>query len=673
MASKTITTSEKNTDHEMLTVYNSVFGYDYSTGINRELFDGKIPDGYDIINDETLIIIENKKKTTKFREAKKQILDKYITRAVKRFKNIYCIIGTNSGEQFGYMIYNYNDEQFVRLDIDLDDLYNIIHPKREELVVDPHSINQYLYDNSINIPKTQKTLFLSFMLIVLKIDPLFIEHYNSLPIDILIDKMFNIIDEKYNDRVFTNQFDFIRRSLHNKHIPKIISMLSLYMTRNKNQNCDMLNKFYNEFCIYDKNGEGKLGIVLTPDDIVELMVKELDIKPADYVLDTCTGTGSFLVKSSQYTDHLVGCENNEERYALAKCNFILHDMDYKHLYHESCFNVEFPVCDKLIINPPFGCDCIDEKSSRNDTSWKSFKREQKFVLHAIQFIREGGMGAVIIPCSNFRNDKFKVELSTHITPLKTILCDKKLFEPTASVQCTIMIFVKNKSDLTFMIDTVDRTNMNNIRHKQSTVESTDDWNYNETTIDINREDFETMILEYDIKTMMFGLECFDQNKIIDIYHLSIRYRNGERSNISLSMKHISIDTFRMKRVIIGDILSHVKCPVYQTSKSKAGDIPLYGATQYNTPVKYISNYSYNSDKIVLGINKTGDGGAGYCHLRNGMFAVNSSVALFDISDSLTFEDIVLLDFQLKNTYSRANSINVSKFIRTTVYIFDADI
>ena len=35
------------------------------------------------------------------------------------------------------------------------------------------------------------------------------------------------------------------------------------------------------------------------------------------------GTGSFLIKSSNYTKLLYGCENGDERYSLAKCNFMI--------------------------------------------------------------------------------------------------------------------------------------------------------------------------------------------------------------------------------------------------------------------------------------------------------------------------------------------------------------
>lgn len=55
--------SEKNTDYFMQIEYTKVFGHNYHTEFNKELFDTKYPDGWDIINNEVLIIIENKKKS----------------------------------------------------------------------------------------------------------------------------------------------------------------------------------------------------------------------------------------------------------------------------------------------------------------------------------------------------------------------------------------------------------------------------------------------------------------------------------------------------------------------------------------------------------------------------------------------------------------------------------
>ena len=126
------------------------------------------------------------------------------------------------------------------------------------------------------------------------------------------------------------------------------------------------------------------------------MVKELNIKETDTVLDFCTGTGSFLLEAGKYSKHLIGCECNEERFTLTKCNFILNGSDYKQLYHNSCFNQEFPKVNKSIINPPFSCDIPDEDIEENITNWKSYNEEQKFLLYQVQCLKEGGLGACTV-------------------------------------------------------------------------------------------------------------------------------------------------------------------------------------------------------------------------------------------------------------------------------------
>lgn len=94
---------------------------------------------------------------------------------------------------------------------------------------------------------------------------------------------------------------------------------------------DVLNQFYSEFNLWDRNNDASLGVVLTPPDIVKIMVDLLDIKETDSVLDFCTGTGSFLLEASKHTKLVHGCENNIERFSLAKCGFILNELDTQNL------------------------------------------------------------------------------------------------------------------------------------------------------------------------------------------------------------------------------------------------------------------------------------------------------------------------------------------------------
>ena len=78
-------------------------------------------------------------------------------------------------------------------------------------------LNQYLYDNSINLSKSQKTLFIASVLICLKIDDKILNGYDESTNSFLIaNKMIEIINNYYDDQLFTNNFKFINKSLHNK-------------------------------------------------------------------------------------------------------------------------------------------------------------------------------------------------------------------------------------------------------------------------------------------------------------------------------------------------------------------------------------------------------------------------------------------------------------------------
>ena len=118
-----------------------------------------------------------------------------------------------------------------------------------------------------------------------------------------------------------------RDYLLNESPDLLINIITDFVIKNdiKLYGKDILNQFYSEFCIWDRNNDGKMGIVLTPDDIVDLMVtKSFDYyyqfnkEPNPKVIDFCTGTGSFLIKCSKFTNSLYGCDCGDERYSLCK-------------------------------------------------------------------------------------------------------------------------------------------------------------------------------------------------------------------------------------------------------------------------------------------------------------------------------------------------------------------
>ena len=77
---------------------------------------------------------------------------------------------------------------------------------------------------------------------------------------------------------------------------------------------DIIGEFYNEFLRY-ANGDGGLGIVLTPKHITELFVDIAGINNDSVILDNCCGTAGFLISAMK-------CLENKNSHDSSKINEI---------------------------------------------------------------------------------------------------------------------------------------------------------------------------------------------------------------------------------------------------------------------------------------------------------------------------------------------------------------
>ena len=551
-----------------------------------------------------------------------------------------------------------------------------------------HEFNQYMWDNGINLPKSQKTLFIAGILLALKIDPKLINDYQpDKPGFIIANKIIELIECEYNDPPFTSQFKFIQKSLHNKHLFELVTKIKNTVS---NYGVDVLNKFYSEFCKYDKNNDSQLGVVLTPQDIVSLMISELQIKEDHSVLDFCTGTGSFLLESSKFTKNLIGCENNEERYALCKCNFILNGLDYSKLYFNSCFAQKFDKYDRSIINPPFSTNSSDVNLvENNETHWKEFNKEQKFLLYQVQHLKIGGIGACIIPRSNFNNTvkktlNFKAELLKHVVINKIINLNSRVFVPVASVECAIIIYTRTESkelpQVSKNVTIIDYTNDGYqikkkvrirvseplIKEQIRDLDYTSDFNYQINLFeDYPDKDHIKQLLK---KEAIDQFQSLVQRNINDDLTVYISQLNRDIQEIQA----LNINNTKIIKLL--DILEPIKLKSYQISKN--GIYPLYGATKFNKESGKADGYSIDTDKSndisiklngICCINKTGNGGAGHIHIHKGKFAITSSVLPCKIKIKLSDLNYVFISYQLHKIFNRFNSFTLDK-LDTTVRI-----
>ena len=576
-----------------------------------------------------------------------------------------------------------------------------MQPKFDEKKI--RELNQYLYDNSINLSKSQKTLFIASVLICLKINENILSDYDDSCDSFLIaDKMIDIISNYYSDQLFTINFYFIKKSMHNKHLYHIFNTIKNDI---KKYGKDILNQFYSEFCNWDRNNDGKLGIVLTPDDIVDLMVtksfdyyyqfnkdkQHKDIK----LIDFCTGTGSFLIKGSKFTNSLYGCEIGDERYSLAKCNFILHDLDCNNLRYNSCFNEKYEsnYFDVSIINPPFSNKCKDELNPNNNTNWKSYTKEQRFIMYQVELLKENGIGCCIVPRNNFNNNikannEFKKSLMNYCQILEVINCNSKVFVPNANVECTILIFRKYNNEIninssnnsntlnnyqTKIIDYSDdgfkiKKNIRYYDHKATIKEQlrilkfNDDWNYQNSLNLITDDILIQMINTYNINYIhSFNKYIINKNLV-----------NKERNKIIWDelIKITKLKEWKEFKISdLMDLLPNRK--LIGNKETPKGQYPLISTGQNNHGIiRYINNYEYDGENHKY-ITCAMTGSSGSSFYQPFKFMVTDRVRVLEIKKDIDINPhliSLIMNYSLINKYSYTNGLTIDKILNETVSI-----
>ena len=666
--------SEKITDCQLLVKFNEVFGCFYNTIGNQTLFKSKIPDGWFEYND-ILFIIENKKDLKDKRDGLKQLLNYYLiaskTEEFKKYKQCFLILGCGTTKNFKYWIYSMDNNNIKETKYKLKDLKTKDYKPSFDLK-EIHEFNQYLYNCGINLPKNQKTLFVAAILLCLKVNPRLIVFLNEKDKGFIIaDYMLKLINDYYKDPIFTKSFEFIKVNLNNEHLFYLINIVSIDV---KKYGIDILKQFYNEFMIYDKNNDSACGIVLTPHDIVELMVKSLNIKKGESVADFCTGTGSFLVEASKYTDNLIGCENGEERYALAKCNFILKVLSIEHLYFNNCFNQQFESYDHIILNPPFSCNSSDNGEIEDLYGWRKLKNEQKFVIYQLQYLKDGGIGCCIIPRNNFNNstsksNNFKKLLLKYCDIIKIVNCNSKVFSPVANIECTVCVFKKCKSEdnKTEIIDYSDDgyiiKDKARIKQKEANIKSykkilkfVDDWNYNKP---LNIPENINQILIENEKIKYFNninKNISDCNKIIE---LTKEFKNKIKEINNLKVKE-------WKQIKIGDYFDLLPPGKIDGNKrnTEEGIYNLVSTGQQNNGIiKNVNVYEYDGEaNQYLTVAMYGTTGSTF--YQKNKFIVNHNVRVLKPKNKMKEEEInlfaLMINYYLTKKYSYSNGLSISK-------------
>lgn len=219
---------------------------------------------------------------------------------------------------------------------------------------------------------------------------------------------------------------------------------------------DVIGMFYNEFLRY-ANGDGGLGIVLTPKHITELFVNLAEVNKDNVVVDNCCGTAGFLISAMKrmedlakgdkkkikeiHTKQLIGIEDNPKMFCLACSNMMLRGDGKSNIFQQDCFQMPEEEIKKLkptiaFLNPPY--------------SKENGHKELEFVWNALNFLEPHGTCIAIVPQSCAMNTKkgnenVKERILKHHTLKAVMSMPDKLFDDSekSAVTC-VMVFEAHK-------------------------------------------------------------------------------------------------------------------------------------------------------------------------------------------------------------------------------------
>lgn len=455
--------------------------------------------GYpDFFLDDGLIFIVEAK-AINHKNAEQELLFYMNNNSFKEDKDILGIAISGQGTSKFPLVVSYfikfsTDDPSV-LDVDnsllgLENLKKVYQKKKAErfsgsisnLTKTLSALNSQFQKENI-VRDTERSLFFSGLMIALK-DNTFRRTYQTIEkpsgikskeieASILNDQIIDAISRQLEGKInnyskkfnWSDKFAFIRNidcSLDTyKEIIKQIEK-NIFIPFENEEKLDILGKAYKIFLKRAGKVDNK-NIILTPDHIKSLMVRLSNLNVNDIVLDTCTGTGGFLMeamevmikqalqntsKITHIKEHqLIGFEIDPVLFALACSNMFLHGDGRTNLIFRSSLIgdssehivnsrddeilkfIKEQKPTKVIINPPY----------ENNKSIE-------FVRQAIEYLEPNGKLVVIMPTPTLTFN-IKNGLTHNILQIASLdfvirMPDKLFVEQKRTVNTSIFGFTK---------------------------------------------------------------------------------------------------------------------------------------------------------------------------------------------------------------------------------------
>jgi len=227
----------------------------------------------------------------------------------------------------------------------------------------------------------------------------------------------------------------------------------------------LFNGLY-ETMLKDLQSAGKAGEFYTPRPVTRFIVKMVNPKLGERVLDPACGTGGFLTSvidrfDIQTTDDYAklqstirGIEKKPFPYLLCVTNLIAHGIDVPDIRHDNTLRkptADYGEKDKvhvIVTNPPFGG--AEEKviSQSVPAELRNTETADLFLVHIIAMLKSGGRCGLVLPDGFLFGTGVKTAIKKKLLEdnnLHTIVrLPKDVFAPYTSINTNLLFFTKGK-------------------------------------------------------------------------------------------------------------------------------------------------------------------------------------------------------------------------------------
>ena len=266
--------------------------------------------------------------------------------------------------------------------------------------------------------------------------------------------------------VFEDAYNYMKSG---QLLRQVINKIQEDVDFNKAQERHLFGDMYEQL-LRDLQAAGNAGEFYTPRAVTEFMVRMVNPKLGEKIMDPACGTGGFLTSAIEHIrkqevktveDEVIlqknihGVEKKPMPHMLCTTNMILHGIDVpSNIKHDN--TLAKPLIswspkervDIVITNPPFGGNEEDGIETNFPTTFRTKETADLFLVLIMQILKEGGRAALVLPDGFLFGEGIKTRIKEKLLQecnLHTIIrLPKTVFAPYTGIKTNLLFFDKGK-------------------------------------------------------------------------------------------------------------------------------------------------------------------------------------------------------------------------------------